>query len=186
MNKRIILVSLAAGGLVLAQGAAASAAQQAQIDASFTGSALLHRTSAASCSANPSTAADYKCRYDTRTTFRNAQVHGVRSGALIFDRRTSTGCAKVSGYLKDVVYSNNGHFLGTYTEQVIPGDQGDSCASSRLPDVQTQLLNSNVIGGTKSYRNQKGSVISESASVSPKVQGDPTVIAGRFEAHLHK
>jgi len=184
MHTRSVLVSLAAGGLVLTQGGVASTAQAAQLRASFTGSAQGHVSARENCLVRPVKPADFKCWFDTTAAFRNATLHGVRRGALHFD--FSTGCAKVSGRLTDFVFRNSGRFLGSFTEQLVPGSRGDSCVSSRLGDIQTQLLRSNVIGGTGIYSHQRGTVESHSATVRPVNLGDPIVIAGTFVAQLHK
>jgi len=184
MHTRSVLVSLAAGGVILTQGGAASAAQTTQLRASFTGSAQGHLSAKENCLVRPVKPADFKCQFGTTAVFRNAKLHGVRRGALHFD--FSTRCAKVSGRLTDFVFRNNGQFLGSFTEQLVPGGQGDSCVSSRLGDIQTQLLRSNVIGGTGIYSHQKGTVETHSATVRPVNLGDPIVIAGIFVAQLHK
>lgn len=187
MRTRSVLLPLAAGGLVLSQwGGTAIAGQPTSIRASFTGSALGHVPSPAAeqCLADPRVAVDFRCRFDTKITFRNKQVHGLREGALHFDftNASQTGCAQISGQLTDVVFANNGDYLGGFTEQINAGSA--SCISSRLPDIQTQLLTSRVTRGWGAYRGKKGLIVTDSATVRPVNAGDPIVIAGTFVAQF--
>jgi hypothetical protein len=122
------------------------------------------------------------CRFDTTVTFRNGHVHGVRQGALHVDYTNTqrTGCEPVTGYLTDYVFSNNGRFLGSFREHIT---KGQSCLTP-TDGIEAQSLTTTIVGGTKAFKGQQGSVTSSSATARPVNQGDPIVIAGTFVATL--
>jgi len=183
MNIRPVLVSVAAGGILLLQAGTAGAAITRTAGASYTGTAHAVPSLSEKCMAQPTDAAGFKCRFDTKVTYRTAEVHGVRQGSLHLDftNTSKTGCEPVTGRLTTKVYRNNGRWLGTYTEDLRPGSQ--SCLTN-VEGVEAQHLTSTIVDGKGIFADQHGSVDGHSATIRPVAQGDPIFIAGNFVATL--